>query len=746
MTNSQYFVLVREGDVAVYGLHEFGKEIGVRSPRPNPLADADLVVVADYSLLSREDVIEACKSHRFALVQPDTAPRIEAVAERWLLTPLDHRCVLSQQKMLQLQPFLSQRSGILEAHTRQLDTLRARLLEISPLYYEILSAGTGFHAELLAYVREHPSPKRVSTEAVIRLSYALEQSHSVLDGDLATRIREARSQMISDPGWISLAENSISFSASTALLLERQLADLDARIYAAMSPHPYSIAKADLSDSAVIHRDSEPRVSLSSILPRERYEAITKLKTDRFTGERDPLASYERFLGFYRDDLSLTPEELLEVHTVGKLLALDSGNFYSAARHRVRSQRILRELETADAPTDESRRQLLADAVISDALTEALAIHPLKGNGSLRAALTTGGSPALVSEALGLYALTLILLSEIDRHPEVLRTMREAVATAASEGAARAPADIAELFLAAALPSISDEELERLRNRADNHSRGTGYRSWFQWTVMLTSFMTKDVEQGLHAHAEIRREGVWRRYNPHFVRLSRFAYSVHLAARGEFAQAWQEIDAVAQEHELLDDDADMSFYGLIKLRLELAAGNYKPVLAETSFGSRSGAETLRGLHKHRYVPSALMLRGTAFAQDGALDVAHEHFRQATELASITAEWNTLLSFETLEYRAWLESLDRDDLPSKLSTEIYDGLLRRPPFIRHTLPPLTSQHRRVLQLIGQNRSMASIASEMHITANTLKGHVRELYKRIGVTTRRQAALKAADYRY
>ena len=134
MTNSQFFVLVREGDVAVYGLHEFGKEIGVRSPRPNPLADADLVVVADYSLLSREDVIEACKSHRFALVQPDTAPRIEAVAERWLLTPLDHRCVLSQQKMLQLQPFLSQRSGILEAHTRQLDTLRARLLEISPLY------------------------------------------------------------------------------------------------------------------------------------------------------------------------------------------------------------------------------------------------------------------------------------------------------------------------------------------------------------------------------------------------------------------------------------------------------------------------------------------------------------------------------------------------------------------------------------------------------------------------------------
>lgn len=46
MTNSQFFVLVREGDVAVYGLHEFGKEIGVRSPRPNPLADADLVVVA----------------------------------------------------------------------------------------------------------------------------------------------------------------------------------------------------------------------------------------------------------------------------------------------------------------------------------------------------------------------------------------------------------------------------------------------------------------------------------------------------------------------------------------------------------------------------------------------------------------------------------------------------------------------------------------------------------------------------
>lgn len=87
-SSSQFFVLVQEGDSVVYGLYEFGKQVAVRGLRPNLLADADLVVVADYSLLSREDVVEACKSHSFALVQPDTEPRIEAVAERWLLTPL----------------------------------------------------------------------------------------------------------------------------------------------------------------------------------------------------------------------------------------------------------------------------------------------------------------------------------------------------------------------------------------------------------------------------------------------------------------------------------------------------------------------------------------------------------------------------------------------------------------------------------------------------------------------------------
>lgn len=72
------------------------------------------------------------------------------------------------------------------------------------------------------------------------------------------------------------------------------------------------------------------------------------------------------------------------------------------------------------------------------------------------------------------------------------------------------------------------------------------------------------------------------------------------------------------------------------------------------------------------------------------------------------------------------------------------MLARPVLVKRSLPELTQQQTRVLRLLVQQRSTSSIASELHISNNTLKSHLRTLYQRLGVNSREQATLKAEAY--
>ena len=107
----------------------------------------------------------------------------------------------------------------------------------------------------------------------------------------------------------------------------------------------------------------------------------------------------------------------------------------------------------------------------------------------------------------------------------------------------------------------------------------------------------------------------------------------------------------------------------------------------------------------------------------------------------------LLAAETLEYREWLESFDPsepDRLPAGLTPRLREAILARPLLVQHTLDPLTPQQTRILRLLAQDRAAASIAAELHISANTLKTHLRQLYQRLGVRSREQAVLHAEIY--
>ena len=60
--------------------------------------------------------------------------------------------------------------------------------------------------------------------------------------------------------------------------------------------------------------------------------------------------------------------------------------------------------------------------------------------------------------------------------------------------------------------------------------------------------------------------------------------------------------------------------------------------------------------------------------------------------------------------------------------------------------LTRREVEVLTLIARGRSNAEIAALLHLSENTVKSYVRQLYRRIGVTSRTQAVLWASRNGY
>lgn len=59
------------------------------------------------------------------------------------------------------------------------------------------------------------------------------------------------------------------------------------------------------------------------------------------------------------------------------------------------------------------------------------------------------------------------------------------------------------------------------------------------------------------------------------------------------------------------------------------------------------------------------------------------------------------------------------------------------------PPLTSREVEVLDLIAQGLSTDQIGAELYLSRNSVKTHTRKLYRKLGVTSRTEAAIWALN---
>ncbi|WP_269148892.1 response regulator transcription factor [Kocuria turfanensis] len=57
--------------------------------------------------------------------------------------------------------------------------------------------------------------------------------------------------------------------------------------------------------------------------------------------------------------------------------------------------------------------------------------------------------------------------------------------------------------------------------------------------------------------------------------------------------------------------------------------------------------------------------------------------------------------------------------------------------------MTNRERSVLQLLPTMMSNSEIAGELYLSVNTVKVHLKSLYRKLGVGTRRQAVLRAGE---
>ncbi len=176
---------------------------------------------------------------------------------------------------------------------------------------------------------------------------------------------------------------------------------------------------------------------------------------------------------------------------------------------------------------------------------------------------------------------------------------------------------------------------------------------------------------------------------------------------------------------------------------------------------------LAGQDAFRQTPSASLAHvaaGTVYAAQGQLDRAHAELEQALRSRQGIAgcsPWPTFLATLTLGQVV----LDQGNRPRAellagaargMLTELPDGAdaqwsrlealehrLATPRRVPALAEPLTAREAAVLRLFDGDRSLRKIAKELYVSLNTVKTHTQSIYRKLGVSDRKDAVSRGRD---
>ncbi|MGH9209140.1 MAG: LuxR C-terminal-related transcriptional regulator [Acidimicrobiales bacterium] len=171
-------------------------------------------------------------------------------------------------------------------------------------------------------------------------------------------------------------------------------------------------------------------------------------------------------------------------------------------------------------------------------------------------------------------------------------------------------------------------------------------------------------------------------------------------------------------------------------------------LADNALGTLNGAEGTvmnwldHATNRHpRTVVEARLLAAVATHHRGERATARRHLGEALDLSAATGITAPLLAYGT--HLEVLLAANLDDL-GRHATSALDLLDR----FHHTatdglVEPLTEREVEVLQHLPTLMSNTEIAQGMHLSVNTVKTHLKSVYRKLGVDGRREAVLRGRD---
>ena len=107
------------------------------------------------------------------------------------------------------------------------------------------------------------------------------------------------------------------------------------------------------------------------------------------------------------------------------------------------------------------------------------------------------------------------------------------------------------------------------------------------------------------------------------------------------------------------------------------------------------------------------------------------------LATFPAEQVDAVILKSQTALSVVETLERVVRGERVGLELLDG-------DSSAKPTLTEREREVLALIARGATNPQIARELYLSVDTVKTHVRSVFRKLDVSNRTQAAMAAKDY--
>lgn len=192
--------------------------------------------------------------------------------------------------------------------------------------------------------------------------------------------------------------------------------------------------------------------------------------------------------------------------------------------------------------------------------------------------------------------------------------------------------------------------------------------------------------------------------------------------RADLADLYQLVGNLPASHRILEHTglpAEHPLLATSRARLSLLEGNPRAALERLTREAARDTEAGASLHTRWAV-----LRASALGQMGS-PAAETAIREAAEL---------------IRFRSAPSAPGEADPATRRAIQ---ELLRTPPTLSLLAYPygrssrLTARENDVLGLLSADATLPEIAAGMHVSINTLKSHLRSLYRKLGVTTREEA---------